>query len=145
MPEILQIQHTLGAKLVPVSAKPSDGLILRTVDASSSFGDAQLTQFHRFAPYIVEAELARTAITDASLDTLNTFTHLRALHLEGTSVTGANLAKLSSLKQLTYLNLSGTKVTAQSVAPLRNMPNLRHVYLFNTPAQPDQTTVRSNP
>lgn len=145
MPEILQMEHALGAKLVPVSAKRSDGLILRTVDVAPSFGDTQLAEFEKFAPYIVEAELARTAVTDASLDTLKTFTHLRALHLEGTAITGANLARLSSLTQLTYLNLSGTKVTAQSVAPLRNMSNLHHLYLFNTPAQPDQTSARSNP
>ena len=145
MPEILRTQQGLGAKLVPMSAKASDGLILRTVDAASSFGDAQLVQLQRFAPYIVEAELARTAITDASFDTLKTFTQLRALHLEGTSITGANLGKLSSLTQLTYLNLSGTKVTAQAVAPLRNMPHLRHVYLFDTPAQPEEKSARSSP
>jgi uncharacterized membrane protein len=142
MPEIVRMQHELGPKLVPVSAKASDGLILRTVDVASTFGDAQLAQFQKFAPYIVEAELARTAITDASLDTLRTFTHLRALHLEGTSITGANIAKLSSLTELNYLNLSGTKVSAQSVAPLRSMPHL-HLYLFNTPAQPDDTATRS--
>lgn len=143
MPEISQMQHGLGAKLVPVSSKPADGLILRTVDVAPSFGDAQLAEFQKFAPYIVEAELARTAITDASFDTLKTFTHLRALHLEGTSITGANLAKLSSLTQLTYLNLGGTKVSAQSVATLKNMPRLRHLYLFNTSAQPDETSARS--
>lgn len=137
------MQHSLGAKLVPVSAKPSDGLILRTVDAAPSFNDAQLAEFEKFAPYIVEAELARTAVTDASFDTLRTFTNLRALHLEGTSVTGSNLAKLSGLTQLSYLNLSGTKVSAQSIAPLRNMPRLRHLYLFNTPAQADDTSARN--
>jgi len=145
MPEIVGMQRGVNAKLVPVSAKASDGLILRTADVASSFGDAQLAAFQKFAPYIVEADLARTAITDASFDTLKTFTHLRALHLEGTAMTGANLGKLSSLKQLTYLNLSGTRVSAQSVAPLKNMPNLRHLYLFNTPAQPDNATARSNP
>ncbi len=36
-------------------------------------------------PYIVEAELGRTAVTDASFDTLKQFTHLRALHLGGDS------------------------------------------------------------
>jgi hypothetical protein len=127
-----------------MSAKASDGLILRTVDISSSFGDAQLAQFEKFAPYIVEAELGRTAVTDASIDTLKTFTHLRALHLEGTAITGSNLAKLASLTQLRYLNLSGTKVTAQSVATLRKMSQLRHLYLFNTPAEPVETTARSN-
>ena len=144
-PEIQQMQQGLGAKLVPLSAKASDGLILRTADVSSAFGDAQLAQFQKFAPYIVEAELARTAITDGSFDTLKTFTHLRALHLEGTSITGSNLAKLSGLKQITYLNLSGTKVTSQSVTPLRKMSNLRHLYLFNTPAEPVESTSRSTP
>jgi len=138
------MQQGIAAKLVPVSANPSDGLILRTVDVSASFGDAQLAQFQKFAPYIVEAELARTAITDASFDTLRMFTHLRALHLERTSITGSNLGKLTPLSQLTYLNLSGTKVTAQSVAPLRNMPNLRHLYLFDTAAEADGATARSN-
>jgi hypothetical protein len=143
--EIVRMQHGLGAKLVPMSANPSDGLILRTVDVASSFGDAQLRGFEKFAPYIVEAELGRTAITDASVDTLKTFTHLRALHLEGTAITGADLGKLSALTQLTYLNLSGTKVNMQSVAPLRNMPRLRHLYLFNTLAQPIEETSRSAP
>lgn len=145
MPEIMSMQHGLGAKVVPVSSNHSDGLILRTIDVAPAFGDAQLAGFRKFAPYIVEAELARTAITDSSFDTLRTFTNLRALHLEGTSITGANLASLTSLTQLTYLNLSGTKVSAQSIAPLRSMPRLRHLYLFNTPAQPGETTAGSAP
>lgn len=136
MPEIRDLQKGLGAKLVPVSSKPSDGLVLHTVDAASSFGDAQLAQLERFAPYIVEAELGRTAITDASFDTLAKFTHLRALHLEDTAVTGAGLAKLRPLSQLVYLNLSGTRVTQANLAPLASMKSLHHLYLFNTPAQP---------
>ena len=136
MPEIQQMDHTQGAKLKQVSAKPSDGLVLFTVDAAGSFGDAQLAQFQKFAPYIVEAELGRTAVTDASFDTLKQFTHLRALHLEETRITGSGLAKLGTLSQLGYLNLSGTQVTAALVAPLSSMKNLRQVYLYNTPAQP---------
>jgi uncharacterized membrane protein len=136
MPEIQKIQQTQGAKLIAVSAKPADGLTLYTVDAASTFDDAQLAQFQKFAPYIVEAELARTAVTDASFDTLKQFTHLRALHLEETHITGSGLAKLAPLSQLTYLNLSGTQVTATSTAPLSAMKSLRHIYLYNTPAQP---------
>ena len=136
MPEIRQMQQTQGAKLIPVSSKPEDGLILFTVDAADSFGDAQLAQFQKFAPYIVEAELGRTAITNASFDTLKQFSHLRALHLEETHITGDGLAKLTSLSQLTYLNLSGTQVTEESVRTLSSMKNLRHIYLYNTPAQP---------
>jgi hypothetical protein len=135
-PEIRQMAQGQGAKLIPVSAKPEDGLVLYTVDASASFGDAQLAQFQKFAPYIVEAELARTVVTDASFDTLKQFTHLRALHLEETQVTGNGLAKLAPLSQLTYLNLSCTRVTAATIAPLNSMKNLRQIYLYNTPAQP---------
>ena len=134
--EIAAMRHGQGAKLLPVSVKASDGLILNTVDAGSSFGDAQLAQFEKFAAYIVEADLARTAVTDGSFDTLARFTHLHALHLEGTSVSGHGLAKLKALSHLSYLNLSETKVTADSLIPLKSMPNLQHIYVFNTPAQP---------
>jgi uncharacterized membrane protein len=141
MPEIRKLDEGQGAKLIQVSAKPSDGLTLLTVDAGAGFGDAQLAGLQKFAPYIVEAQLARTAVTDAAFDTLRQFTHLRALHLEGTHITGQgpagpSLEKLKPLTQLTYLNLSGTQVTAQAIAPLSAMKNLRHIYLYNTPAQP---------
>jgi mono/diheme cytochrome c family protein len=136
IPEIRAMQQNLGAKLVPVSGKPSDGLVLSTVDVAQSFGDAQLAQFQKFAPYIVEAELGRTAVTDASFDTLAKFTNLRTLHLEGTAVTGANIQKLAGLSQLAYLNLSNTQVTQAALAPLHAMKNLHHIYVFNTPAQP---------
>jgi uncharacterized membrane protein/mono/diheme cytochrome c family protein len=135
MPEIRQMQQMQGAKLVPVSSKPEDGLILFTVDAATNFGDAQLAQFRKFAPYIVEAELGRTAVTNESFDTLKQFTNLRALHLEETRITGEGLAKLASLSELTYLNLSGTQVSEEAVRPLRSMKNLRHLYLYDTPAQ----------
>ena len=142
MPEIQKMEQGQGAKLKQVSAKPSDGLILFTVNAAGAFDDAQLAQFKKFAPYIVEAELDRTAVTDASFDTLKQFTHLRALHLEETKITGAGLPKLASLSHLSYLNLSGTQVTAASAASLSAIKSLRHVYLYNTPAQPAPATTR---
>jgi uncharacterized membrane protein len=94
---------------------------------------------------IVEAELGRTAVTNASFDTLKQFAHLRALHMEGTHITGDGLAKLAPLSQLTYINLSGTLVTPPSVAPLSAMKNLRHVYLYNTPAQPAPAAEQASP
>ena len=139
MSEIRLMQQGQGAKLVAVSSIPSDGLVLNTFDVAASFNDTQLAQLQRFAPYIVEADLARTAISDASISTLTQFTQLRALHLEETSITGKDLAKLTALSKLNYLNLSETKVTSAAVAPLRSMPNLHHLYLFDTPAQPLST------
>jgi len=125
-----------GAKLKPVSRKPEDGLVLYTVDVAPQFGDVQLAQLLKFAPYIVEADLGRTTVTNASFDTLARFTHLRALHLEGTGITGDGISKLAPLTQLTYLNLSGTMVSPAAAAQLRSFRNLRHIYLYNTPAQP---------
>lgn len=151
LPDIQRLQQSQGAKLLPVSSKPSDGLVLNTTDVGAGFDDAQLAQFQKFAPYIVEAELGRTSVTDASFDTLTSFTHLRALHLEATAITGNNLGKLVPLTQLTYLNLSQTKVTQSALAPVKAMPNLRHIYLFDTPAQPvatndaPQSAARSTP
>lgn len=136
MGEIHQMQDAQGAKLIAVSSKPSDGLVLHTIDMASGFGDAQLAQFDKFAPYIVEVELGHTAVSDACFDTLAKFKSLRAIHLEGTAVTGAGISKLAVLQHLVYLNLSGTKLTKEAAAQIAAMKNLRHVYLFDTPAKP---------
>jgi mono/diheme cytochrome c family protein len=138
MTEIAQTARAAGVTLVPVSRNLGDGLILNTVDAGQKFGDAQLAGLVRFAPYIVEAELGRTSVTDGCFPTLAKFTHLRALHLEETAVTGTGLSSLTQLSQLSYLNLSGTQVTGASIAPLTTMKNLRHLYLYNTPAARQQ-------
>ncbi len=137
MDDIHRMAEGQGAKLMPVSSKPADGLILNTVDVAASFGDPQLAQFAKYAPFIVEAELGRTAVTDASFATLSTFTHLRTLHLEGTAVTGNGLEKLAALTQLSYINLSSTRVTKAAATRLDSLKSLRHVYLYNTPAQPE--------
>jgi mono/diheme cytochrome c family protein len=136
MPQISQAAKTAGVTLVPVSRNLGDGLVLNAADTGAKFGDAQLAGLEQFAPYIVEAELGRTAVTDASLTTLAKFTHLRAIHLEGTAITGSGLGKLTQLSQLRYLNLSGTQATQAEIAPLSAMKSLRHLYLYNTPAQP---------
>lgn len=136
MPKIRQMDKGQGAKLEQVSFKPSDGLVLNSVDIAPTFDDTQLAAFTQFAPYIVEVELGRTAVTNACFATLAKFTHLRAVHLEGTRVTGDGLSKLAVLPDLTYLNLSGTRVTAAAAAQLRALKKLRHIYLYNTPAQP---------
>ena len=136
MAEIAQIEKSQGVMLVPVSRKLGDGLILNAVDVAGTFNDAQLARLVKFAPYIVEAELGRTTVTDTSFDTIGKFSHLRVLRLEDTPVKGQGIGKLTRLSELTYINLSGTKVTTATIAQLAGMKNLRHLYLYNTPAQP---------
>lgn len=134
--QIAALEQSTGARLTPVSRKPADGLILNATGVTSTFNDAQLSQFAKFAPYIVEAELGRTMVSDTSFETLAQFTNLHALHLEGTTVSGKGLQKLTQLPHLAYLNLSGTLVTKVTIAPLTSMKHLRRLYLYNTPAQP---------
>jgi uncharacterized membrane protein/mono/diheme cytochrome c family protein len=136
MGQIAELEKAQGIKLVPVSRNLGDGLILRTIDVAPQFDDARLAQLTPFASYIVDAELGRTRVTDASFDTLARFTHLRALHLEETAITGSGLEKLSRLSELTYLNLTGTQVTKAAIAQISSLKSLEHVYLYNTPAQP---------
>ena len=140
MGRIPELERALGIRIASVSMHPGDGLILRTIDAGAKFNDAELAQVAPFAPFIVDAELGRTGVTDACFATLAKFTHLRELHLEGTAVTGSGVQQLSGLAELSYINLTETKVTpaaaAQIAAMKAGMKSLEHVYLYNTPAQP---------
>ena len=145
LPAMQQIAAAEGVMLTPVSRNPADGIILNAVNGASKFGDTELAKFESLAPYIVEADLARTLVDNASFNTLAKFTHLRVLHLEATAITGDGLAKLNQLSQLTYLNLSETKVTQAALAPLHSMKNLHHIYLYDTPAEPIATVVPEPP
>jgi uncharacterized membrane protein len=134
--QIAEAEKTLGIRLDHVSAKPSDGLVLRTIDVAHTFNDADLAKLEPFAPYIVDAELGHTQITDASLATLAKLKHARAIHLEDTAVTGRDLDKLATLPELRYLNLSSTRLTRQALDRISSATTIQHIYAFDTPAQP---------
>ncbi|HTJ29256.1 MAG TPA: c-type cytochrome domain-containing protein [Acidobacteriaceae bacterium] len=129
------LEMALHVRLTPVSLHASDGLILRTIDAGRTFNDAALGQLAPFAPYIVDAELGQSGVTDASFTALAKFPHLRALHLEGTAVTGRGIEALKGLRELRYINLTDTQATREAVETLKTIPQVEHVYLYNTPAQ----------
>jgi uncharacterized membrane protein len=135
-PEIARLESSLGIKLVQVSHHAGDGLILRIRGAEAHFGDAELAQFTRIAPFIVEAELAGTQITDAGLVALKPFSHLDRLHLERTALTGATLGELRALPVLSYLNLCVTAVTDEAIAKLGTVTSLQQLYLFGSKVTP---------
>lgn len=134
--EIEAVQRAFGIQLVPVSRRPGDGLILRPRGAEARFGDAELARLAKVAPFIVEAELAGTKVTDTGLAALRTFTALERLHLEHTALTGRSLGDLQALSKLAYLNLCATAVTDDSLAALAGHPALRQVYLFGSKVTP---------
>jgi hypothetical protein len=132
--EIAALQRELGLKLVPRSQSATDGLILRTASAPRRCDDAALARLAPLAQYIVDAELARTQITDAGLATLSKWSNLRSLDLTRTKITSAGIPAIVTLKHLEVLNLTETEVDDAGVARLKELPGLKRVWLFGTKA-----------
>ncbi len=132
--QIAALEASLGIQLVPRSQVPTDGLILRTASFPGRANDAAISRLAPVGPFIVDAELARSAISDAALNSLARFTNLRRLDLSYTAITPGGLRALAPLKQLETLNLTGTATNAAAVAALRSSPALKHIYVFQTPA-----------
>ena len=132
--EIAALEKKLGVRLVPRSQVPTDGLILRTASAPRRCTDATLASLSPVARFIVDAELARTEVTDSSMKTLATWEHLRSLDLTRTAVTSQGLAALTALKKLEVLNLTDTAVDDAGVAGLKELPALKRVWLFGSKA-----------
>jgi len=130
--QIARFETELGVRLIPRSQNPRDGLTLRTVGAPSRCDDRTVAALKPIADLIVDAELARTRITDAGMKTLGSFVNLRSLDLSHTAVTSHGLASLTNLGKLESLNLTATDVDDEGVLPFRRKPGLRRLYLFET-------------
>ena len=129
---IRKLETSLGVRLVPRSQTATDGLILRTVSAPERCNDATLAQLAPVANLIVEAELARTKVTDNGMPAITNFANLRFLDLSDTAVTSAGVKDLMKLEKLESLNLTQTKVTRNGAAQLQSKPGLKRLYLFET-------------
>jgi hypothetical protein len=130
---IAALETSLGIRLVPRSQDPTNGLILRTVGSPGTCTDETLAQLGAVSGLIVDAELARTKVTDHGMPILaKTFPNLRFLDLSYTSVTATGVKEIARLGKLESLNLTATKVDANAVAELRSKPNLKRLYLFET-------------
>jgi hypothetical protein len=129
---IAELESSLGVRLVPRSQNPTDGLILRTVGAPERCNDATLEQLAPVANLIVDAELARTKITDKAMPAIASFSNLRFLDLSNTTVTSVGMKDLMKLEKLESLNLTQTKVTNAGIAELQTKPGLKRLYRFET-------------
>ena len=147
LPLITSLEQELGVHLVPRSRNPEDGLILRTVSAPERCDDVAVARLKVIGALIVDAELARTKVTDAGLKTLATFFNLRAVDLAHTAVTSAGVPILARLSRLESLNLTATAVDDAGVAALRRKQTLKRLYLFETKctAQPELASRDARP
>ena len=132
--EIAALEKKLGVRLVPRSQVPTDGLILRTASSPRRCADATLAGLKPVAHFIVDAELARTEVTDAGMKTLATWANLRSIDLTRTAVTSDGLSALTVLQKLEVLNLTDTEVDDGGVAQLKELPSLKRVWLFGSKA-----------
>jgi len=137
--QIAELEAQLGVRLIPRSQNPRDGMILRTVSAPERCDDKVLRSLQPVADLIVDAELARTRITDAGVKALAGFANLRSLDLSYTAISSGGLAPLVHLGKLESLNLTSTDVDDEGVRPFRGKPGLRHLYLFGTKSSEGQT------
>lgn len=134
--EISALEAALNVRLAPRSALPHDGLVLRTVSAPLGCDDRTLARLAPVAELIVDAELARTKVTDGGVRSLASWPNLRTLDLSRTAVTSQGVTALRSLEKLETLNLTGTLVDDAGIAQLRMMPKLRGLWFYGSKAQP---------
>jgi len=129
---ISALEQELGVRLVPRSQNPTDGLILRTVSAPERCDDKTLARLKSVRDLIVDAELARTKVTDEGLKILSTFSNLRSVDLAHTHVTSKGVPLLARLNHLQTLNLTATPVDDTGIVTLRHKQSLKRLYLFET-------------
>ena len=130
--QIAALEAKLPVRLVPVSQSATDGLILRTISTADRVDDAVVAELAPLSELIVDAELARTRITDKALSVIAQFVNLRRLDLAHTRITSAGMERLDPLKKLQSINLVATQVDDSAWSALRRLPALRHIYGFET-------------
>lgn len=134
---IRALESALGVRLLPRSQIATDGLVLRTASAPERCTDSALASLKPISDLIVDAEMARTPVTDAGLAAVATWANLRLLDLSHTAITSKGLGPIARLKHLESINLTETSADPASIAQLSRMPTLKHIYSFNLkPAVP---------
>ena len=127
------LARSLGVKLAPRSRIPTDGLVLRTASDPAVCDDAVLARLAPVGDLIVEAELARTRVTDKGMQSVGTWVNLERLDVTRTGVTSDGVALLAQLGRLDSLNLTQIKVDDRGIALAKQMPSLRHLWAFEGP------------
>jgi Leucine Rich Repeat (LRR) protein len=73
-----------------------------------------------------------SSLTDAEMEQMRGWTHLRALNASNTEITDDGLACLEELKGLAFLRLADTRVTDAGLVHLRGLTNLQELDLTGT-------------
>ncbi len=132
MPEIFVASKSAGVRITPISANPREGLLLQTFGQGTRFDDSKFAMITPAAPFLVEAGLEDSGITDRSLERISSFQNLRRVDLSRTAVTGAGVSKLLALPNLEVLILTGTGIDDSWLQGIHPGASLRTLGLFQT-------------
>jgi soluble cytochrome b562/uncharacterized membrane protein len=132
MPDILAAAKSAGVRIAPISANPREGLALQTFGQGTRFDDSKFATITPAAPFLVEAGLADSGITDSSLEGISSFQSLRRVDLSRTAVTGSGVSKVLSLPSLEVLILTGTGIDDAWLQGSHPGASLRTLGLFQT-------------
>ncbi len=128
--QILAFNERSEARLEPRSEIPGEGLLLRTAGLTSRCDDETLASLAPLGHLIVDAELARTQITNEGLQSIAGWRNLRRLDVSHTAIGGGVVGVLMGLPHLEWLNLTGTEVSRKALSRLEKKPGLKRLYAF---------------
>lgn len=132
MPAIVTAAKEAGVRIIYLSSNPREGLSLQTFGQGANLNDAKFSLILPAAPFLVEAGLADTAITDASLEKIAGFHNLRYLDLSRTALTGKVASRIIALPRLKVLILTGTGLEDAWLQGIHPGTSLKTLGLFQT-------------
>ncbi|WP_289042355.1 c-type cytochrome domain-containing protein [uncultured Zobellia sp.] len=93
---------------------------------------------------ISRLDLGHTKVTDAICSKLAQLPNLTILSLDHTAVTGKDFQLLTSLEHLKSINLTSSAIKANQLAVLDKLKNLQKLYLHDTEATPENTSLNTS-
>jgi len=132
LPAIMKAADQAGAKILLLSTNPLDGLELQTISKAAAFNDTKFALLAPAGPFLVEADLARTPLTDKGLATINEFPNLRYLDLSWTKISKEGASKALALPNLEVLLLTGDSIDDAWLKTVKPGTKLHTLGLFQT-------------
>jgi len=120
-----------GGRVVPLAI---DHPLARVdfIATSEKSGDDAVASLLAIKENVAQLDLARTQITDKSLESIGQLPRLVRLDLHSTGVADGGLQHLGGLDHLEYLNLYDTKVGDEGLEKLKSLKNLKSLYLWKS-------------
>ena len=130
--QLAAINADLNARLMPISRRPEDGVMLVTAGLGATFDDAGLAKIAPVAEHLRDVDLSRTGVTDGGLAVLGKAVGVRQLRLDNTQIGSSGIAMLRPMQKLEVLNLYGTAIDDQAIDSLATLGGLRRLYIAQT-------------